>query len=143
VPIPVDDWWEHHGVTQKRQNRDLVRDVRKIAELGKQILWDGVVRAVEQRKRRNGKSVTVERTAHAAFLKGQTHRMESRAMWEIPVASIRISYSLFAGAKPRSRLCIKRPRTTNTASVLLYSKRPRRPLRGENLKICYVNKTND
>jgi hypothetical protein len=46
----------------------------------------------------NGKSV--ERTTNVAILKEQTHRIEyGRAMWEIPVASIRISYSLSQAKK--------------------------------------------
>lgn len=52
MPILVDDWWEHYCVTQK-----LVRDVREIAKFGKQILRDGIVRAVVRCKRKSGESV--------------------------------------------------------------------------------------
>jgi hypothetical protein len=47
--------------------------------------------------------------------------MESRAMWDIPVANIRISYSSQAWAKPRSRSLMhkKGPRTKIAASVTL------------------------
>jgi hypothetical protein len=89
----ADDWWEHHWKTQKRQSLRLVRDVRRIAKLGKLILWDGIVRAVVRRKRKTGSQWNVQ-LIYAAFFKYKTHRIESRAMWDIPVASIRISNSL-------------------------------------------------
>jgi hypothetical protein len=69
VLILVDDWWEHHCVKQ-----NLVRDVRKVAKLGEQILWDGIVRAVVRCKRKTGKSV--ERTANAAFFFKRTKLTE-------------------------------------------------------------------
>ena len=131
--ILVDDWWEHHCVTQKWQ--DLVRDVREITKPGKQVLWDGFVRAGgTMQKVQSGKSA--ERTAKVAFLRTKTHRIESRAMWEIPVASIRISYSSFAGAKPRSRLCIKGPGPEVRPPSFLHGKRP-----VNHEKNCYVNRT--
>ena len=85
-------------------------------------------------KMQSGKSA--ERTAKVACLRTKTHRIESRAMWEIPVASIRISYSSFAGAKPRSRLCIKGPGPEVRPPSFLHGKRP-----VNHEKNCYVNRT--
>jgi hypothetical protein len=53
-------------------------------------------------------------------------------MRDIPVASIRISYSSREPSQ-EVRLCIKRPRARSAASVKLCSnKRPSKPLRSEN-----------
>ena len=45
--------------------QNLVRDVRKITKLSKQVLWEGTVRAVVRDKKQNGK--LVQRAAKAVF----------------------------------------------------------------------------
>jgi hypothetical protein len=42
-PILGDNWREHHCL-----EHNLFRDKRKIVELGEQILWDRIVRAVKE-----------------------------------------------------------------------------------------------
>jgi hypothetical protein len=73
---------------QACQGREENREAWQADPLGRNRQSCGTTQA------QNGKSV--ERTAkkNAAFFKDKTHRTESGAMWDIPVASIRISYSM-------------------------------------------------